>query len=855
MINKRRLFNKLALLGSVVCLSLSFYPPYGTTVMAAHSPHVPAPTLIETFSDWVPDDNQNHACRGYYLPPTTPTSMKGPHDPTVILSANESLLSLEGQSVLRGKVTLQQGYNTLIADEIFIERDHPSGELNSLLAVGNLHYFNPQLNIQGTRAEYTQGLAVLKIGNTSYRWYDKEARGTAENITITKAKNILFQNATYTTCPPYNDTWQLKVKQLDFVSKTGRAKAKNIFLYFHKFPFLYLPYLNYPIDNQRHTGFLFPSYGSTSNSGNELTVPFYWNLAPNYDLLLSARWLSERSTEAQTKFRYLFKHSEGVFQWHMLPHDRKYAMFRKTNLHTPPGALSPQDPRIQALRGGDSRHAINYRHASQWGPRWKMNVLFDYVSDDNYFVDLGNDIKTISTIQLPKQANIAYFGDHWTHFFNVEEYQVLEPLSKPINDEIYKRQPQWAFQALYPALWRALTVGLNGEVVHFAHRPDLITLQPVTVGQRYHLRPSVSLPWQKSGFYVTPRIQVDWLNYQLKLGAQSLENHTPKAASRTIPLYDIDTGLFFDREARLRHLPFAQTLEPRLYYLYVPFHDQRRYPNFDSGVMNFSYAQLFRDNRFSGRDRVGDTHQLTLSLTSRFLPIHGGQEWARASIGQIFYFQNRRVSLCEEENGLTPICFISENPSKSNSKHSNLIAQAELRMHSTWSGGLFWEWDSLHQKTDQAAANLQYQPMPQKILNLNYYWLRYDIAQTDPNTHTSTGSLHQADISFFWPINLRWQCLSRWHYDLMQRQTIEFLAGFEYNTCCLALQLVGSRYRQSTYFFYPEAFATGLFAQIAFKGFSSIGFNNPESKLTQKIPGYVSLQQRLQRNLSPEKAR
>jgi LPS-assembly protein len=812
------------------------------------------PKASEEFSDWIEEPASESLCKGTYLPPIPMNAHWDDHwELPVILAAGETEFTLQGQSTLRGNVTLKQGSRYLFADEITILRNNQTKQWQSLTAEGNIHYIAPGMSIWGEHAQYLHQEEHLSLENTAYRWYDRHARGVARHIDIESDEDtsLHLSNANYTTCAPYHNTWILSAKKISLYPTQGRARAKHVRLDLLHVPIFYLPYINYPIDNKRHSGFLFPTYGSTSNSGYEFTVPYYWNIAPNYDFTWAARWLTERGVDNQSKLRYLFAHSEGTLQWHFLPDDRKYGEFQAQNLLSTPGGLSPEDPRIQALEGSNNRHAINYRHTSQWSRRWQFNVIFDYVSDDNYLVDLGNDINTASAVDLPQQANLAYYGETWSHFFNVEEYQVLQPLSKPINEEIYKRQPQWVFQSTYPNQWLNSTVGLNGEMVNFAHRPDLITQAPLTIGQRYHLRPSLSVPVQESWYFFIPRAQLDWLRYELRLSEDAIEKDLPENPSRSIPIYDIDSGLIFERDFHFKKYSFVQTLEPRLYYLYVPYRDQHFYPDFDSGVMNFSYEQLFRDNRFSGRDRLGDANQISVSVMSRFLPIQGGQEVLRASIGQIFYFRNRRVSLCEEL-GQENACRFFEDVS-STSNHSNLIGQADIHLSPLWSGGLFWEWDSIHQDTEQAAVNVQYIPSNHKIINLNYYWLRHDLAQTNFLTG-ETGSLHQADASILWPLALHWHWLSLWRYDLKNRQTVEVLGGLEYSGCCIALQMVGSRYRQSNNFFYPQSYATGVFAQLVFKGLSSIGMNNPDGRLKQKIPGYVPLSDRQKWLAQPQRS-
>lgn len=813
------------------------------TLGATQSTHSPQ-------SDWVTLPGAQSLCQGQYVPFTPSTTLLNKDDLTlpIELSANETEFTLTGESRLQGNVTFRQGERYLHTDEIIVERDDESW--NKIIAKGNIEFAAPGMMVWGNEAQYIHSPQHFYFSDAFYRWYPRHARGYAKQIDVDEDANLHLVDANYTTCAPNQNTWLLSAKNISLYPKLGRANAKHIRLDMIGVPVFYFPYFDYPIDKKRHTGFLFPSYGSTSSSGFELNVPYYWNMAPNYDFTFAAKYLSERGIEGQSKVRYLWPSSEGTFQWHFLPNDRKYGLFQRQNLLSPPTGLAFQDPRIIALEGNNNRSAFNFRHTTQWERRWQFNAIFDYVSDDNYFVDLGNDINTASIIHLPQQANLTYYGDYWSHLFNIEEYQVLQPLSKPINEEIYKRQPQWVFQGIYPNQLMGFTFGLNGETVNFEHRPGLITQTPVTTGQRYHLRPSVSLPWQEQWFYITPRMQLDWLQYELSLSEQAQNENLPSRPNRSIPMYDIDAGLFFERNIHIRFFEGLQTLEPRVYYLYVPYRDQHFYPDFDSGVMNFSYAQLFRDNRFSGRDRVGDANQISASVMSRFLPRNGAREILRASIGQIFYFRDRRVSLCETLSQANA-CFLFEDVNAT-SKHSKLLAQAELHATDTLTGSVFWEWDSIQRVAEQAAMTVQYRPSPHKVFNFNYYWLKHDLAQTDFNTG-ETGSLNQADASVLWPISLHWDLLSLWRYDFQKKQTVEIVGGIEYNGCCVALQFVGSRYRISNNYFYPDSYATGFFAQLVFKGLSAIGMNNPDGRLKQKIPGYTPLASRQQWLTNPDK--
>lgn len=807
------------------------------------------------WTDWIHEPFCDSLCGGHYEPLQLQSRpAEGMLRLPVFISANEANFSWEGASELSGDVLFRQGDRNLHADYLKAWRNPITEDWDHFLATGHIHYWSPGLNVFADEARYDHNQREFMLERATYHWYARNARGYAESLRIDCNHLVHLTRADYTTCAPGQNTWQLTARDITLNPNTGRATVKHFVFRLKDFPIFYFPYFNYPADNKRHSGFLFPGYGQTSNSGYEISIPYYWNIAPNYDMVLTGRLLSERGFEAQTKFRYLWQNGEGIFQWHILPDDRKYAAFKEDKLMFVPFGLSVLDPQIKGLDTSSTRQAINYQHHSNFGSHWVFNVKYGYVSDDNYFVDLGNDINTASIIYLPQQANLSYFGTNWSHYFNVEEYQVLEPFTKPLNEEIYKRQPQWVFQAIYPRLIGCFTFTLNGEAVNFEHRRALITDQSVTTGERYHLRPSLSLPLEDEWYRLIPRAQVDWLYYSLSLGEDVAPNGIPTHPSRAIPMLDVDGTLIFERNFCVLSRAFKQTLEPRAYYLYVPYRAQYNYPDFDSGVIEFSYSQLFRDNRFSGRDRIGDANQVSLSLTSRILPEYDGKEYLRASIGQIFYFRTRLVSLCEQL-GYQNNCYLYEDTSAPNafSKHSNLMTLLESHPSDLLALGAFWEWDSTHGQTDQAGVSFQYRPTCQKVLNFNYYWLRDDLQQTNFETG-KTGNLHQTDFSILWPLTLHWEWIARWQYDITHRQNVEILGGIEYNGCCVALQLVASRYREGTNFVLPQCYANAFFVQIVFKGLSALGLNNPDNKLAQRIPGYTPLADRQKWLMQPNRS-
>lgn len=757
-----------------------------------------------TPDDWLSLPLSQSLCGGHYATCDTLRSPSSLGQQPMIFSADK-IVSHVGYTALQGEVHVEQQDNHFFADHMVLKGDLQKWQ--SLTASGEIDYLAPGLRLFGTHAQYDFLSRQFQACDVSYRWYARCARGEASNVWVEKDKTLLLKEATYTTCAPYQETWCVAAKQLILSPHTGRALASHLYFSVAGIPIFYLPYCNYPIDNKRHTGFLQPHIANTNQSGIEILIPFYWNIAPPYDMTLSLRALSQRGLEAQTHFRYLSPLGYGEWQWHFLPHDKKYRAFQEAQ--SKPLSLPPEDPRVVALGGGDNRYAFHYQHDFE-NAHWQWRVLFDRVSDDNYFVDLGESLATLSTLRLPQQATLSYWGTQWSHVFNIEEYQLLQPLSRPLTPTLYKRQPQWTFQYEQPSTDHGWAFGLSGEIVRFSH-PD----SEKPRGVRKHLRPSFQWPLSSKGFFLLPRVQWDWTMYTLTTPQNTL--------SRSLPLFDCAMGLHLERPLR----GYTQTLEPELYYLFVPFRNQDNYPLFDTSCFHPTYAQLFRDNRFTSYDRIGDANQLTLALTSRLLSPEG-QERSVFHIGKAFSFILPRVTLdlpCPR------------------SRRTPLITEWTFSPSSQWSFGTFLAWNTFKKHVEETALQCHYAPDPHRHVYGYYYWARQALFQTpDFPPRLFKGHLHQVDFSFLWPLNLRWEVLGRWHYDLSQKHLIELLGGVEYHACCVAFQVVVSRYRQSQEAFYPTPYATGCFLQVIFKGLTPLG--GKESLLRQKMPGYVPFKER-----------
>lgn len=792
----------------------------------------------ESDRDWIPDPNDSF-CGGHYKMPqlSTPANLNLEAAAPIHLEADSFNYSLLGVSTLIGNVKISQGDRSLIAPSATVNSDKDNQILESIEAIGPVEYADPLYRIWGERVFWDSHNEILNMYNAVFHYYPHHGRGRAGFIHHGKDGLVTLKKAEYTTCPPGSNTWSLKAHRLALDPENGRGQASHLTLKMKDIPVFYLPYFDFPLDKRRKTGWLYPSFSSTTESGMAFHFPFYWNIRPNIDTTITPTVLTQRGTMFATETRYLNPKSDGILNLHWLPNDRKYREFRQINQSMPP-TYAETDPRLTGLEGGNHRFATNYKHHSLFTPRLVGNIDYSYVSDDSYFLDLGNDLDTASTTDLLQQGEVLYYGENWQHTLRVQSYQSLHPLFGPENDAEYERLPQWAFSASYPEVWRQLQIDANGEWVNYYHTKDPFLGTPITDGNRFQLRPAVSWPYTTLSGYITPRIQLDMLHYNLKLSPEDRARETPENARRSIPMYDLKAGLFLDRFTHFLNEDFLQTLEPKLYYLYVPYRKQNIYPNFDSNINTFNFSQIFRDNRFSGRDRLSDANQLTLSMTSRLLVKETGEERFNASLGEIFYFGSRNVSICNQSI-FSPQCRLLEDPTADNHQ-SALIGQVAMNFRplKAWA---FIEWDPKDQNIQQSSYNLQWLHNSGGQINLGYYWVREDIATVNYDLNTIQ-NLEQTDLSFIWPVTTHFEALSRWQYDIIENRTINLLAGVAYHGCCFSWQIAASRYLKPQINEVSNEYRNGIFLTLAFRGLSSVG--TKESQFDKAIPGYQNLEQR-----------
>ena len=663
---------------------------------------------------------------------------------------------------------------------------------NELTAIGNVHFEQGAYVVDGLRLRYdldtergvmesarfavnpraTGNLPIAgSMSGGTARVFD--GRGVADRILFEGPGLFRAQQASFTTCEPGNDGWFLRSADLALYRDQGVGVARDAKVEIEGTTVFYTPYFSFPLHNERKSGFLAPHYGSTSTSGIEISVPYFWNLAPNYDLTLTPRAMTRRGLQLRSEFRYLNTQYEGKAFYEGLPDDRVSQITRQL-------------------------FSLKHRH-TLWND-WTGTIDYTRVSDSKYFTDLSTKVSLTSQTFLSQQASLSrggYWGEGGSYAFNglVQNWQTLQtdplaPLTPP-----YSRRPQLSFAAQNNIARRA-DFDLQSSYVDFSH-PTLVT------GKRLMAYPSVSLPLQNAAAYLTPKIGVHMTRYNIDRNTSTLPNTT-----RVVPIATATAGLTFERNAKIFSNAFTQTLEPKVYYVNIPYRNQDNIPNFDSGLQDINFATIFTENQFSGHDRINDANQLTVGANSRLIDPKTGIEVLRAGLAQRYYFRPQEVTL----PGVAP--------RNNQSARSDLLAALSGRVAPNVNVDVGWQYNTDTRQTQRSNVSLRYQPQQGKLLNLTY-------RQNVPS------AIRQFDLSGQWPIAGKWNAVGRWNYSVQDRRMLEGLAGMEYDGGCYVFRAFASRVSTAT-----TASNSAFFVELELNGLTRVGSNSLEL-LRRNIAGYT----------------
>jgi len=683
------------------------------------------------------------SCPGATLGPVLPKAPDRSQEP-VILFARYLDASSDEAGEAREDVELFRGDQHIATEKVIY--DPGSKILTFPVAVS---YEDQQIWINGESANYSFVEETGQFSLIDYGITGSSANGTADSIELVGGNTSHLRNLVYTTCAGEKPDWLLSARELELRHDEGVGIARGAKLTFKGVPILYTPYFSFPIDDRRKSGFLYPGFSNTNDNGFEISQPWYWNIAPNQDAVIEPHYYTSRGFMLSAEYRFLTRKTNGNLEFDYMPNDRKTDTDRY-------------------------RYRIEHR-ARPWA-RWNTNLLIDRVGDDDYFQDFGTSLYQTSLQYLQSSATLNGVGRYWNLEFLVDDFQVIDESVLPQN-EPYRRLPRILFWLDQPFGRSGFSVSAYSELVYFDRNSG-------TTGARLDLLPAVY--WQKyaSWGFIKPGLGYRYTVYDLDR-AENFGDDTP---TRGMTTASVDSGLYFDRT---NSDGSTQTLEPRLFYLYVPYRDQADLPLFDTSLFTFGFSQLFNTNRFAGADRQGDANQVSAAISTRNYDSTSGEvQWA-LNLGQIFYLQPLRVPL--------------DGDVEINQDVSPFIAEFTWHPFTRFSARTGAQWDWEKNRLDVGSVGITYAGKQGERASFDY---RYRRDRVD-----------QFDLRLFWPINERWRMLSRVNYSFSDDDLLEFQAGIEYESCCWAIRTVVRRYLKNR----DGDYRDGIFIELNLKGLASIG--------------------------------
>ncbi len=684
-------------------------------------------------------------------------------------------VEVEDELFAEGAVRIVRDGNVFTGPELRIKLDDYSG-----------YFIKPEYTLTGTRNRRVapETRIITAANDPLYAYRNPVAsnrvgfpgRGRADRATFIDRDHVDLDNPIYTTCRVDNRggnyDWYIQAETMSLDQTTQIGTAQNARIVFKGVPILASPWMSFPLDDSRKSGLLPPTLSITSRSGVELLQPYYFNLAPNYDVTLFPKLITARGLQLGADVRYLWPGINGDVRAEGLPNDRD--------------------------AGGRNRYAMSTLDNFQLGA-WSGYANLNKVSDNNYFVDFSRTIALSSQRILARDAAVTYSQPYWYATAHVLRYQTLQDPVTPITPP-YEKSPQLTLHAARLDVLGGFDLNLDIDATRFIH-PTLAS------GDRYVFAPSIAYPILRPGWFVTPKVSYNTTHYSVADQPPGV----PTEFNRSLPTASVDSGLVFERDTSFFGRALRQTLEPRLFYVRTPYRNQDALPNYDSGITDFNFSQLFAANTFGGYDRIADANQITAAVTTRYLDNEDGAEIFRAALGQRYYLSPQRVTL----PGSSPI----------DSKRSDVLAEISGQVFKSFTVDAGVQYSPLIKGVIRSNFGVSYRPEPTKVINAEYRYLQGNAAQ-------GTTTLEQVDVSAQWPLMRNVYAVGRVNYSTRDRKAIETLAGIEYSGCCWVLRVVGSRYVTGT------ATATStLFLQLELNGLARLG-SNPLESLKRNVPGY-----------------
>ncbi|WP_257296640.1 LPS-assembly protein LptD [Endozoicomonas sp. YOMI1] len=821
--------------------------------------------------DWQPIQNLSaqrrstepfYSC-GAYIEPTRPgkdytgDSNKAP----IVAESNESSYDKDSVAIFKGDVTIRQGSRQFESDNATLDKSRNHGQFE-----GNVRFRESGVLLVGDKGDIQLDSGRATLENTAYVMHEQKARGSASRIVRNQDATLELSDATYTSCPPGDKGWQLSGQHVTLDMDSGQGLAKHAVVRVQGLPILYTPYLSFPIDDRRKSGFLYPTLSQSSDNGLDFAIPYYLNIASNYDATLTPRYMSKRGLMLENEFRYLVGNTQGELGLS--------------------GLLDKDQLKKENPSYNDQRWLLNYRQQTNLTSRWTAVVDYAKASDKNYLDDFSTSLNLSANAPLNQRIGTRYLGgdnNHsWQLSVDAHQYQNMNQTA----DDPYNKLPQIKLSGNWLTSGR-LNLNYMADYTRFSRDDNWHYVNETLAnpsdnvyqsnydsgygikranGERLYLETGAGYSFDRSYAFIRPAVKVQHVEYRLTdlsesetirdlddaYGNFTTADYT-ESPKTTVPTFSIDSGLYFDRFTNISGTEFTHTLEPRIKYLYSPYKEgQEMNPVFDTALMNFNYNSLWRDSRFSGHDRSGDANQLSLGLSTRLIE-EDGFERVRFGIGQIIYFEDRQLWISPNA-GIDQVVVDQDLDTDPGDETRQLLEDmqdsvsplaSELVYNINRSMNIRQDlmWDTSNNKLDSYGLNYQYKPGDRRVLNAGYRFLRqadrFIKNELNQNTGLTTdNNLSQTDLSVAWPVANHWSAMGRWQYDLTNKRNLEILSGVEYNSCCYQVRVLWRKWVENDDNIDHPNSKSGVFLQFVLRGLGDLTSGTTKQYL-KGIKGYA----------------
>ncbi|GAA3910239.1 LPS-assembly protein LptD [Litoribacillus peritrichatus] len=746
-------------------------------------------------------------CDGFYVGRGLQQTLK--KDAPIAIEADAAKGSTQANtSQFDGNVTITQEGNQTTSDFACYNKN-----TNQASLFGNVLIDNSGLKLLGDQAEVNLVEESGSVSNALFAVADAHLRGQSNHMDfdfLDDSQYVELDSGYITFCEPNSNAWKMEAEDIELDFTEGWGEASHIKLKVQDVPVLYIPWMNFPLDDRRKTGFLRPSF-ELSQGESSLSTPFYLNLAPNYDATITPRYFENRGAMLEAEFRYMNAWSENRLNGGFLNDDKDY----------------PEED-IREITGestGEDRWSVHFDHLGKIND-WKTEVDFNRVSDDDYKGDFDGILTRSVEGTVDQIVKTSWAGENLAFSGQFRSYQITD--EDEISSNQYKQMPDLFLTGNWYEFgpWQP-SFTVNATYFDRAASNESLSAaeQSVTVSSAFRTSSEMTLNYnkRKSWGYLTPGVTV--YNKQYKLNGFD-ENSFDSEKDLTLPAAHLSGGLFLERPFEFFGNSLTQTLEPQVMYSYIPYQDQGDIPVFDAARADLTFNQLFEPNRFTGGDRIGDTSQVSMGLTSRFIDNNGTQSLV-ARAGTILYLKDRKIDLTYNHDDV-----------KSNTDNdydmSNYIAEIRYNPFKAWTYQFDFEWSDRLDQTERSSHALLWRPGNEHVATVRYNEKKDGLAPRE----------EFLEFSGVWQVSPFWRLLHRWEYDLTLDRTSDVLNGFEYNSCCWRTSLVYRRFYtgdaedriSNGITEQRDEFDSGIFLMIELKGLSGFGGSN-DDLLTELIEG------------------